>query len=89
MARKQKNIDVGRIATTAVETLLHDGQAQANSQVGHDEDRGHSRLGTAGAIAVGVVLAAAARAAYTRARSLDLTQVAGAVEQRLTSSNGE
>jgi hypothetical protein len=72
-------VDLNRIATAALESFLQeDGEQQAR----HDESRNH-HLGGVGAVAVGVGLAVAARAAYNRARRIDLAQMAGAVEDKL------
>lgn len=72
-------VDLNRIATAALESFLReDGEPQARQS----GSRNH-RLGGVGAVAVGVGLAVAARAAYNRARRIDLEQVAGAVEDKL------
>lgn len=72
-------VDLNRIATAALESFLgEDGDQQARQ----NESRSH-HLGGVGAVAVGVGLAVAARAAYKRARRIDLAQVARAVEDKL------
>lgn len=72
-------VDLNRIATAALESFLQeDGERPAP----HKESRSH-HLGGVGAVAVGVGLAVAARAAYHRARRIDLERVAGAVENKL------
>jgi hypothetical protein len=72
-------VNLNRIATAALESFLgEDGEQQARQ----NESRNH-HLGGVGAIAVGVGLAVAARAAYNRVRRIDLEQVAGAVEDKL------
>lgn len=72
-------VDLNRIATAALESFLgEDGEQQSRQ----NESRNH-HLGGVGAVAVGVALAFAARAAYNRARNIDLEQVAGAVEDKL------
>lgn len=72
-------VDLNRIATAALESFLQeDGERPARQK----ESRSH-HLGGVGAVAVGVGLAVAARAAYHRARRIDLEQVAGAVENKL------
>jgi hypothetical protein len=72
-------VDLNRIATAALESFLQeDGEQPAR----RDESRNH-HFGGVGAVAVGVGLAVAARAAYNRARRIDLEQVAGAVEDKL------
>jgi hypothetical protein len=74
-------VDLNRIATAALESFLQeDGEQPARRHEGRN--RNH-HLGGVGAVAVGVGLAVAARAAYNRARRIDLEQVAGAVEDRL------
>jgi hypothetical protein len=77
--RTGMQIDVSRIAVSAADALL-DGENQSRNGGVPERRQG---LGAAGAVAVGVVLGAAARAAYVRARSLDLERVASAVEERL------
>lgn len=73
-------IDIDRVAASALQTYLenkrNDGRAWADM-------RGSRRLGSVGAVALGVGLAVAARAAYSRVRSLDLERVGSAVEQKL------
>lgn len=69
--------DFNRIATAAFESFLEDGEQRRQN-----ESRNH-HLGGVGAVAVGVGLAVAARAAYNRARRVDLAQMAGAVEDKL------
>lgn len=72
-------VDLNRIATAAFESFLEkDGEQQPRQ----NESRNH-HLGGVGAVAVGVGLAVAARAAYHRARRVDLAQMAGAVEDKL------
>ena len=73
-------VDLNRIATAALESFLQgDGDQKAPQK---NESRNH-HLGGVGAVAVGVGLAVAARAAYNRARRIDLAQVAEAVEDKL------
>ncbi len=72
-------VDLNRIATAALESFLQEDGEQPARQ---NESRNH-HLGGVGAVAVGVGLAVAARAAYNRARRIDLEQVAGAVEDKL------
>jgi hypothetical protein len=72
-------VDLNRIATAALESFLgEEGEQQARQ----NESRNH-HFGGVGAVAVGVGLAVAARAAYHRARRIDLERVAGAVEDKL------
>jgi hypothetical protein len=73
-------IDLNRIAAAAVETFLGDDEHQADR---HVESRRH-RFGGVGALALGVGLGVAARAAYRRVRSIDLERVAGSVENKLS-----
>jgi hypothetical protein len=79
---KKHAIDVGRIASSAVEAFLEE---EGPSQNGHRPNHAHggSRLGTAGAVALGVAAVAAGRAVYNRARQVDLTEVAARAEDRL------
>lgn len=69
-------IDIDRIAASALDAFL-EGKSEERSQ---DERRNRRLLG---GVALGVGLAVAARAVYSRARNVDLEQVAGAVEERL------
>lgn len=73
-------IEIDRVAASALQTYLEDkdneGHASAHKRGGH-------RLGGVGAVALGVGLAVAARAAYHRVRSLDLERVGGAIEEKL------
>ncbi len=71
--------DLNRIATAALESFLQENGEQPARQT---ESRSH-HLGGVGAVAAGVGLAVAARAAYARARRIDLEQVAGALEDKL------
>lgn len=73
-------VDINRIAASALETFLERGE---NEQGGSKRERGGNRLSGVRMVALGVGLAIAARAAYNRARNLDLERVAGAVEERL------
>jgi hypothetical protein len=72
-------LDLNRILTAALESFLQENGEQPARQ---NESRNH-HLGGVGAVAIGAGLAVAARAAYNRARRLDLEQVAGAVEDKL------
>lgn len=72
-------VDLNRIATAAFESFLQENGEQRGRQ---NESRKHHLSGV-GAVAVGVGLAVAARAAYNRARRIDLEQLAGAVEDKL------
>ena len=71
-------VDLNRIATAAVESFL-----QADEQPARREESRNHHLGGVGAVVVGVGLAVAARAAYKRARGIDLERLAGAVEDKL------
>jgi hypothetical protein len=79
------DIDIRRIAAAAVEAAFagENDLGNGRDETHHGDTRNHGRLGTAGAVAAGVVIATVARAAYTRARNLDLEQIAEAVEERL------
>jgi hypothetical protein len=71
--------DLNRIVTAALESFLQeDGEPPAR----RTEKRGR-HFGGVGAVALGAGLAVAARAAYHRARRVDLEQVAEAVEDKL------
>lgn len=72
-------VDLNRIASAALESFLQeDGEPPAR----REQSRSH-HLGGVGAVAVGVGLAVAARAAYNRVRRVDLERLAGAVEDKL------
>ena len=87
--RKKSAIDVGGFMSSAINAFLEDGQsgpASSNgSSNGHhpDSKQGEHRLGTAGAVALGVAAVAAGRAVYKRARQFDLAETAAHVEERL------
>jgi hypothetical protein len=72
-------IDINKVAASALDAFLEGERNEGHAR----KERGNRRLGGVGALALGVGLTVAARAAYNRARSLDLEQVAGAVEERL------
>jgi hypothetical protein len=72
-------VDLNRIARAALESFLEEDGEQPARQ---NESRNH-HLGGVGALAVGAGLAVAARAAYNRARRIDLEQVGGAIEDKL------
>jgi hypothetical protein len=71
-------VDLNRIATAALESFLQEDEQPSR----REESRNH-HFGGVGALAAGVGLAVAARAAYNRARRIDLEQIAGAVEDKL------
>ena len=73
-------IDIDRIAASALQTYLQNERNEGRTSA---LKRGNRRLGGVGAVALGVGLAVAARAAYSRVRGLDLEQVAGAIEEKL------
>lgn len=70
--------DFNRIAAAAVEALLGGDEHPADRHV-----KKPRRFGGIGALALGVGLGVAARAAYRRARSIDLEQIAGSFEDKL------
>jgi hypothetical protein len=72
-------VDLNRIATAALESFLNDEERPAR-----EPENGAPHLGGIGAVALGVGLAVAARAAYKRARRVDLARVAGSVEKKLS-----
>lgn len=67
-------LDLERIVTAAVDSFLHQPA---------EPERPRRRFGRARAVAVGVMVGALGRTAYSRLRSLDLERVASALEQRL------
>jgi hypothetical protein len=73
------SVDVNRLASAAVEAFLENENHSQNER----PESEHHRFGGVGAVVVGVALAAGARAAYRRARRLDLERVAKSVEDRL------
>jgi hypothetical protein len=72
-------LDVNRIAMAALESFLEEHGEQPARR---NESRNH-HLGGVAAVAAGAGLAVAARAAYGRARRIDLEQVGGALEDKL------
>jgi hypothetical protein len=78
-------IDFNRIAASAIESYLREHEQTGANGDARNDDEGRHRFGGVGAVALGVGLAVAARAAYVRVRSLDLEQLAGAVEDKLKS----
>jgi len=72
-------VDINRLAAAALDAYL---EKERNEGRPREERRTH-RLGGISAVALGVGLAVAARAVYSRARQLDLERVAGAVEEKL------
>jgi hypothetical protein len=72
-------MDFEKLAAAAVESFLDGDQEGA----GESREPKRHRLRGAGAVALGVGLAVAGHAAYTRVRNFDLEQFAGAVEERL------
>ena len=73
-------VDVNRIAASALEAFLERDESQRG---GSKRQREGSRFGGIGAVALGAGLAVAARAAYNRARKLDLERIGGAIEEKL------
>jgi hypothetical protein len=73
-------IDIDRVAASALQTYL---EAKSNGGHASAHKRGNRRLGGVGAVALGVGLAVAARAAYHHVRRLDLERVGGAIEEKL------
>lgn len=73
-------LDLNKLASAAAEAYLQAAKQQTN---GHVEKPKHSRFGKGAAMAAGVGLTVAGRAAYRRVRSLDLEQVGTALESKL------
>jgi hypothetical protein len=74
-------VDINRLAASALQAFLENERDEERPPT--HEGSGNRRMGGVGAVVLGVGLAVAARAAYKRVRSLDLEQVAGAVEEKL------
>jgi hypothetical protein len=72
-------LDVGRVASSAVEAFLH-GDEQGRDAAPR---RSEHRLGARSALLLGAAAGAAGHIAYRRARKLSLAQVAGTIERRL------
>jgi hypothetical protein len=87
---KTPSIDVGRMVAAAVEAAFgENGSDRDSAATRSDSDAGHNhRFGAVAAVATGVVVATAARAAYMRVRNVDLEQVAEAVEHKLQDRSG-
>ena len=82
--RKTPPIDIERIARSAVEAAFGEDDAEGGGNAKKDGDTKHNhRLGGAGAVATGAVIAIVARATYKRARTLSLERVAENLESRL------
>jgi hypothetical protein len=87
---KTPSIDVGRVVAAAVDAAFGEngsGRDSTATRSDSDADNNH-RFGTVAAVATGVVVATAARAAYKRARSVDLEHVAELAEKRIQGSSG-
>ncbi len=74
-------IDLERLAEAAADSFLRGGDTSRND--GHGA--GRRKLGTAGAVVVGLGLGLATRAVVKRVRNVDLEQVAEAIEDKLQS----
>ncbi len=87
---KTPSIDVERVVMAAVEAAFgENGSDRDSAATRSDSDAGHNhRFGAVAAVATGVVVATAARAAYMRVRNVDLEQVAEAVEHKLQDRSG-
>lgn len=82
--KKTPSIDLQRVLTAAVESAFGENGDRGNTAERQGNGASHDhRFGGAAAVVTGVVIAAAARAAYKRVRNVDLGQVAEAAEQRL------
>jgi hypothetical protein len=82
--RKTPPFDIERIVTSAVAAAFGEDGVEGGRDAKQDGDAKHNhRLGGAGAVATGVVLATVVRAAYKRARNLSLERVAESLESRL------
>jgi hypothetical protein len=73
-------IDLNRIATAAAESYLKVSEQSPDGEAHRDR----RRFGGIAAVALGAGLAIAGRAVYKRARSFDLEEAAGKVEDRLS-----
>jgi hypothetical protein len=86
--RKHRGIDLNGLLSSAVDAFLDDDSPQASSNGssnGHRSasKRGDHRLGSAGAVVLGVAAVAAGRAVFNRARNFDLAESAAHMEDRL------
>jgi ADP-ribosylglycohydrolase len=82
--RKTPSIDIERIVRSAVVAAFGEDDVEGGRKAKKNGDAKHNhRLGGAGAVATGAVIAIVARATYKRARTLNLERVAETVENRL------
>jgi hypothetical protein len=86
---KTPSIDVERMAAAAIEAAFgENGSDRDSAATRSDSDAGNNhRFGAVAAVATGVVVATAARAAYKRAQGMDLEHVAELAEKRLQGSS--
>jgi hypothetical protein len=73
-------VDFNRIAAAAAESYLKVSEQSPNGET----EREKHRFGGIAAVALGAGLAVAGRVVYKRARSFDLEQAAGKVEDKLS-----
>lgn len=71
-------IDIDRVAASALQAYLENERNEGSAR-----KRGNRRLRGFRTVALGVGLAVAARAVYSRVRDLDIERVAGAIEEKL------
>jgi hypothetical protein len=73
-------IDVHRVVNSAVDAFLDVDRGRQNG----DTQKQDHHIGPVGSLAIGILLAAGARAAYSRAKKLDVADVAERFEERLS-----
>jgi ADP-ribosylglycohydrolase len=86
---KTPSIDIERMVSAAVDAAFGENGSERDSAASRsNSDVGHNhRFGTVAAVATGVVVATAARAAYKRARAVDLQRLAELAEKRIQGSS--
>jgi hypothetical protein len=82
--KKGLSIDIDQVIAGAVEAAFGDTNPGTSNGVARQGGSGHDhRFGGIAAVAAGIVIAGATRAAYKRVREFSLEEVAEKAEQRL------